>query len=210
MLSRNNYSVTFKGIRFGLLLQLAIGPMCIMVFNAAATQGFIQGIILTVAISLIDALYIGLSFAGISTIIDQPKIKRLVKVFSSSILVLFGVNTLMSVFNLSLFPSISLFAVSNVNTRSLFFRGLLLTASNPLTIVFWSGALSNKLLENEWDKKQLSHFSIGCIASTLIFLTSISLLGSVLNTFLPTIIITTLNVLVGIILTLFGIKILLK
>lgn len=50
-----------------------------MVFNTAATQGFIQGIILTVAISLIDALFVDLSFAGISTIIDQPKIKRLVK-----------------------------------------------------------------------------------------------------------------------------------
>ena len=30
----------FEGLRFGMLLQLAIGPMCLMVFNTAKNQGF--------------------------------------------------------------------------------------------------------------------------------------------------------------------------
>ena len=30
----------FSGLRFGMLLQIAIGPMCLMVFNTAKNAGF--------------------------------------------------------------------------------------------------------------------------------------------------------------------------
>lgn len=31
----------FKGLKFGMLLQFAIGPMCLMVFNTSATYGLL-------------------------------------------------------------------------------------------------------------------------------------------------------------------------
>lgn len=41
---------------------------------------------------------------------------------------------------------------SNPSTENLFVQGLLLTASNPLTIVFWSGMFSAQMIENKWNK----------------------------------------------------------
>ena len=61
----------YKGFKFGMLLQLAIGPMCLMVFNTSATYGFLVGLSLVLAISLIDGLYITLSGLGIAAIINK-------------------------------------------------------------------------------------------------------------------------------------------
>jgi hypothetical protein len=40
----------YKGFKFGMLLQLAIGPMCLMVFNTSATYGFLVALSLVLAI----------------------------------------------------------------------------------------------------------------------------------------------------------------
>lgn len=200
--------MVLKGLRFGLLLQFAVGPMCIMVFNTSTTYGFFYGLHLVFAVALIDALYIALSCVGVAAIINRAKVKAAVKLVGCLVLVLFGANTISGVINLSFLPNISLF--SNTSSENLFVQGLLLTASNPLTIVFWGGMFSAQMIENEWNKKQLFFFAVGCIMATVIFLTVVAFLGSILSGFLPQIIVQLMNVAVGILLIFFGIRLLLK
>jgi len=193
-----------KGLRFGMLLQLAVGPICLMVFHTSTTYGAIYGLHLVLAIALIDALYIALSCVGVAAIINKGKINEVIKVIGCLVLVLFGANTIAGVFDLSFMPHIPLF--SNVSGKNLFVQGLLLTASNPLTIVFWSGMFSTQMVENQWNKKQLFFFASGCIMATIIFLTAVAFVGSVLGGFLPQIIMQVMNVGVGIVVVFFGIK----
>jgi threonine/homoserine/homoserine lactone efflux protein len=197
-----------KGFRFGMLLQLAVGPMCLMVFNTSATYGFIYSISLIVAIALIDALYIGLSCIGTASIIDKTEIKTFIKIGGCIVLILFGLNTISGVFKISFLPNIGLF--SEVTSQNLFVQGLLLTASNPLTILFWSGMFSAQMIENHWSQKQLLFFAVGCVLSTLFFLSCVALLGSFLNDFLPLLFVQILNILVGVFLIYFGIRLLLR
>lgn len=193
-----------KGLRFGMLLQLAVGPICLMVFHTSTTYGAIYGLHLVLAIALIDTLYIALSCVGVAAIINKGKINEFIKLIGCLVLVLFGANTIAGVFDLSFMPHIPLF--SNVSVENLFVQGLLLTASNPLTIVFWSGMFSTQMVENQWNKKQLFFFASGCIMATIIFLTAVAFVGSVLGGFIPQIIMQFMNVAVGIVLVFFGIK----
>lgn len=193
-----------KGLRFGMLLQLAVGPICLMVFHTSTTYGAIYGLHLVLAIALIDTVYIALSCVGVAAIINKGKIKEFIKLIGCLVLVLFGANTIAGVFDLSFMPHIPLF--SNVSVENLFVQGLLLTASNPLTIVFWSGMFSTQMVENQWNKKQLFFFASGCIMATIIFLTAVAFVGSVLGGFIPQIIMQFMNVAVGIVLVFFGIK----
>jgi len=193
-----------KGLRFGMLLQLAVGPICLMVFHTSTTYGAIYGLHLVLAIALIDALYIALSCVGVAAIINKGKINEVIKLIVCLVLVLFGTNTIAGVFDLSFMPHIPLF--SNVSGENLFVQGVLLTASNPLTIVFWSGMFSAQMVENQWNKKQLFFFASGCIMATIIFLTAVAFVGSALGGFLPQIIMKVMNVAVGIVLVFFGIK----
>lgn len=198
----------FKGFKFGMLLQLAVGPMCLMVFNTSATYGFWMGLSLVLAISLIDGLYIILSGLGVAMIINKEKIKSTIKVLGCIVLVLFGINTATGAFGFTLLPDLKFF--SNATNHNVFLQGVLLTASNPLTIIFWGSVFSTQVAENNFSKKQLVFFGIGCILSTISFLTIVSFLGSILSGFLPQIIIQILNFSVGIILIYFGIRLLFK
>ncbi|ERI95712.1 hypothetical protein HMPREF1982_00015 [Clostridiales bacterium oral taxon 876 str. F0540] len=65
----------YKGFKFGMLLPLAVGPMYLMVFNTSATYGFLMGLSLVLAISLIDGLCIILSALGVAMIINKEMIK---------------------------------------------------------------------------------------------------------------------------------------
>lgn len=197
-----------KGLRFGMLLQFAVGPMCLMVFNTSTTYGFICSLHLVFAIALIDALYIILSCVGVVSVISKKKVKAVVKLIGCIVLVLFGANTILGAFDLFFLPRIALF--SNISSKNLFVQGLLLTATNPLTIIFWSGVFSTQTIENKWNRKQLFLFATGCVLATIIFLTAVAILGSILSSFLPQIIVRFLNVAVGIILIIFGIRLLCK
>ena len=62
------------GLKFGMLLQLAVGPMCLMVFNTAKNTGFLTALSLVISIALVDAFYITLASIGTSKILDKKEI----------------------------------------------------------------------------------------------------------------------------------------
>lgn len=194
----------YKGFKFGMLLQLAVGPMCLLVFSTSSANGFVSALTLVIAIALIDALYITLSGFGASALIENKKVKYVIKIFGGIVLILFGFNTFLGMLHYSILPNIKLFHYSS--KQNLFLQGIVLTASNPLTIIFWSGVFSSQIIENNLTKKQLFFFGLGCILSTLVFLTLIAALGSVVSRFLPETVICIMNGLVGIVLIYFGIR----
>jgi threonine/homoserine/homoserine lactone efflux protein len=182
--------------------------MCLLVFNTSTTYGFWVGLSLVLAIVLIDSLYITLSGLGVAVILNKKKINRAIKWFGCVVLVFFGMNTIAGVFNLSLLPHIAF--LSDVSQQNIFIQGLLLTASNPLTIIFWSGVFSAQVAENCLCKKQLILFGFGCALSSLLFLTLVAFCGSILSGFLPLLFIQILNFAVGVFLMFFGVRLLLR
>ena len=200
--------MVLKGFRFGMVLQLAVGPMCLLVFQTAANDGLISGLSLVIAITLIDGLYIALSGFGIASSINQNMIKLALKVFGGAVLIFFGVTTITGALGINLLPSFDL--ISGKEEGNIFLKGLILTASNPLTILFWSGVFSGQVIQYKLTKHQLFFFGLGCVLSTLSFLSVIALLGNILSGFLPQLIISGMNLAVGVLLIGFGIKLLLS
>jgi threonine/homoserine/homoserine lactone efflux protein len=191
-----------------MLLQLAVGPMCLMVFQISAAEGLFSGLLLVTAITLIDGLYIALSGLGIATIINKKRIKLIIKIFGGAVLIFFGISTIAGALGSNLLPSLG--QISMKEEGNIFLRGLLLTASNPLTILFWSGVFSGQVIQNKMNKPQLFLFGLGCVLSTLSFLSVIAFLGNIISGFLPQSIIIGMNIAVGILLIFFGIKLFLK
>ncbi len=197
----------WKGFRFGILLQLAVGPMCILVFKTSASEGLIAGLILVSAITMVDGLYILLSGLGIAAIMKNNKIQRMIKLFGCTILMLFGISTITGALGMNVLPTFLSFSAEN--QENIFLKGLLLTASNPLTILFWSGVFSTQVIQHKLNKLQLFYFGFGCILSTLSFLSIIALLGTIVSRFLPRSIMTGMNLVVGVLLILLGLRLLL-
>ena len=195
-----------EGLKFGMVLQLAVGPMCLMVFNTAKNVNFLVALTLVLAIALVDAFYILLAGLGVSKIMEKENIKKTFKLIGSLVLIIFGLNIILNVFNINLIPGLNL----KPNTTNIFIQGLILTLSNPITIVFWGSLLTTKIIDDGLKKKELILFSIGLVSSTLIFLTFIAILGTILSNFIPETISIILNIVVGLLIIFFGVRMLLK
>ena len=195
-----------EGLKFGMLLQFAVGPMCLMVFNTAQNTGFLVALSLVIAIALVDAFYILLASLGASKLLGNKKVEKIVEIIGSLVLILFGLNIILNVFGINIIPGLNL----KPNSSSAFIQGIILTLSNPITIVFWGSVLTTKIIEEKFEKKELAVFSVGLVSATLIFLTIVAVLGMILSNFIPDIISKILNIVVGLLIIGFGIKLLLK
>ena len=153
-----------------------------------------------------DAFYITLASLGASKLLGNKKIEKIVKILGAIVLIIFGLNIILGVFGINIIPGLNL----KPNSSNAFIQGIVLTLSNPITIVFWGSVLTTKIVEENFRKKELIVFSTGLVSSTLLFLTIIAILGTILSNFIPDIISKTLNIAVGIIIICFGIKLLLK
>jgi threonine/homoserine/homoserine lactone efflux protein len=194
-----------KGFKFGMLLQIAVGPVCLFIFGTSVENGFWQAMQGVAAVTLVDSLFIIGAILGMAAILEKKEgAKTFFKYFGASILILFGLQTLLGVFGLSILPAINLFR--SVSSGSAFPKVLLLTLSNPLTIMFWAGVFSSKIVEDGLGRKEMSLFGAGAVLSTLLFMTFVSALGSVAGIFIPEAAMSVLNGLVGLILIGFGLR----
>jgi threonine/homoserine/homoserine lactone efflux protein len=197
-----------KGFRFGMMLQLAVGPICILIFNIGSSSGFFDAEMAVFAVTIVDASFILLAVFGFTSFISSERVKNKLKYFGALVLCLFGLNIILEAFNLG--PLTNLFPIGNHNLNNPFLKGTVLTVSNPLTILFWVGVFSSKLAESNNSRNETYKFGLGAVLSTLFFLTFIAMLSSVVNSFIPENIIIILNILVGLALIYFGAKLGLK
>ena len=196
----------WKGFRFGMLLQLAVGPVCLLTFNLSAGGGFLAGWQVALAAALADTLFIAMSGAGAAAFVGRARVKTVVRWVGCLVLAVFGVNMVLNALGVPFLPDFALFRAEG---GSPFLQGLVLTAANPLTIVFWSGMFTAQIMKYSWDRRQLRLFAAGCVLSTLLSLTAVAALGAVLSGFLPPIAMQILNAAVGAALVLYGFKLLL-
>ena len=198
----------FKGFKFGLLLQIAIGPVCFFIFQLAAMNGFFVAMTGVMAAFLMDALFVLGAIKGITVILSSKKMQTLLKYFGSFILMIFGLSTILSQFDINFLPALN--AQNATGAHNAFIQTAIITISNPLTIIFWAGVFSAKILEENLGQQEVYFFGFGAVLATLSFLSFIALIGTFSMTFLSAIAIQALNIFVGCILIYFGIRILMK
>jgi threonine/homoserine/homoserine lactone efflux protein len=198
----------FKGFKFGMLLQFAIGPVCIFVFQVASLRGFYIAETAVSGVSLIDGIFIGIATLGIGSVIDKKNVKIGLRIFGAIILFVFGLSIILNQFNIIFLPSLNIHNISKGNNA--FSRAMLITFSNPLTIIFWTGVFSAKLTEKNMDKNQIYLFGFGALLSTVVFLSLIDVVGSFVKTFLSYSVIQILNLMVGVLFIYFSVRMLIR
>ena len=124
----------------------------------------------------------------------------LIKIIVPILLIIFGMSTILSVFNINIIPGTSL----HPNTKNIMLKGFLIGITNPIIIVFWGSILTTKFIENKFNKKEQLFYCIGIVLSTLIFQTFVALLGSTVAQLIPPKIKMILNITIGIYLIIFG------
>jgi threonine/homoserine/homoserine lactone efflux protein len=197
-----------KGFKFGMLLQLAVGPVCIFIFRTGSARGLVTAETGVLAVALVDALFIVLAILGIAAFIEKERFRKAFTLIGAVVVAGFGLQILAETMGFKILPTLALF--HGLTSSNAFWEGLLLTASNPLTILFWAGVFSAKIAEERMMRQDIYRFGAGAVGSTLCFLTAIAILGGVTRQFLPVIVITWLNLVVGLVLIGFALKMVLQ
>lgn len=192
---RQGNRLFLQGLRFGMLLQLAIGPVCIYIFNLASNNGFLSAEAGVIAVTIIDAIYVTMAILGVSAFIRNKSVQKVFNFLGMIIIAYYGLSILSGVFGIKILPEINLPTINKVNSS--FIQVLLLTASNPLTILFFLGVFSTKTAETNMNNKNLNIFAIGTVTATLVFMTLIALIGTIAHKFISVSVMNILNVLVG-------------
>lgn len=198
-----------KGFRFGLLLQMAIGPVFLFIFKTAVESGVWAAEAGVLAATLVDAVFVMLAIAGLGAALEKPGVKIFLKYFGTLLLIYFGVGTMLDGMGIYIIPSFNN-SETALAAPNAFVTSMILTASNPLTIVFWAGVFATKIAGEGYGKREMILFGTGAVLTTLIVLGLMAIIAGVLRVLIPGILIKIFNGVVGIVLIGFGIRMGLK
>jgi threonine/homoserine/homoserine lactone efflux protein len=187
----------------GLILQLAIGPVFLYISNIALQRTLYDGFSAIAAVTLVDYIYIILAVLGVGKLLERNNLKTILGIICSIVLILFGGFMIINSFD-TITTDIQTIDKS-YKLFSSFSSAFFLTASNPLTIVFWTGLFATKSIEYNYSRSELIVFGLSAGFATVLFLGLSIIILTILKSSIPVKVITILNFSVGIILTLYGV-----
>jgi threonine/homoserine/homoserine lactone efflux protein len=196
-----------NGLLTGLVLQLAIGPVFFFIINLVFQKTILDGFVAVLAVTIVDYFYITLAILGIGKLLENTKVKKAFGIISSIVLIIFGLFIIKNITNINIPNTI------NINSTSLFssfVSTFFLTISSPMTIVFFTSLFAAKTVEYNYTKRELFIFGFATGLATLIFMGSSVILFSLIKETIQTILIQTLNLIVGGLIVLYGVLRLIK
>jgi len=197
-----------RGFKLGMILQLLVGPISLLVFQTAGTGGLPMALVVVLAVAIVDAAFLAIAGAGAVHFLKKEKVQRIFKFISCMVLVLFGINTILGAFDINVLPEIRMF--SQISTGNYFLKGLLLSLSNPMSILFWNSIMTAEASRQKMTGHYVIRFGAGCVFSTVVFLSALAVAGSLVNRLLPEIVMSVLDVLIGLAMIVYGIILLAK
>ena len=93
MQQRHN-SKLLAGLRFGLLLQFAIGPVCMFVLQTGAEHGILSGLLVVAAVVIVDAAYISLAVLGVTQWSNGRRVRTVLQWAGALVIASFGLEIL--------------------------------------------------------------------------------------------------------------------
>jgi len=184
-----------KGLKLGILLQLAIGPVCLYIFNTGVKEGVLKAEAGILAVVLIDAFLMILAVLGLAAFLENEKIKTIVNYFGAAIIAFFGLHTILQGFAVDVMPELDVLA--GMGSASTFVQAAILTASNPLSLLLWAGVFSAKITQDKLSLNEAGVFALGMLVSDYLSLNIIAFIGRFTGTFLNSFAMAVLNVIVG-------------
>ena len=196
-------SAVLNGLITGMILQLAIGPIFLYVAGITIEQSAAEGLAAVLAVTLVDFLFIACAIMGVGKLLEQEKIKRMMGICSSLVLCYFGFMMFRESISAGATTILAESLQGSVFTS--FVKAFFLTVSSPLTVIFWTGIFTARSIEKGFNRKQLWVFGLAAGMTTPLFLGGSVLVFSALRSSISLVFAGALNMIVGMILMLYGV-----
>jgi threonine/homoserine/homoserine lactone efflux protein len=195
--------IILNGVASGILLAFLIGPVFFTIMQTSIERGFTSGTLVAIGVSLSDAFYITLIYLGVYQLFDRGNFREYLAYFGGIVLVLFGAYYLFV-------KSKKVQQFGDVrgqmnNPWRLVGKGFIINGLSPMVFLFWLGAVGVATTKFGYTIPQKAVPYFACIVSTVFFTDVIKAkLADKLRLLLTAKFIRNLNVILGILLLLFG------
>lgn len=200
--------IVLKGIVSGVVLAFLIGPVFFTILQTSIERGFRSGAWVAVGVSFSDALYILISYLGLYQFFESPSSRLYLAYIGGGILFLFGAYYLFVKSR-----KLQAYHPEHIKYRSsirLMAKGFLINGLSPMVLIFWIGTVGLATTEfgytEQW--QVITYFTT--IVAT-VFATDLikAKLADKLRLVMTTTTIRRLNIVLGIVLLLFGARLIL-
>lgn len=197
-----------NGILLGLLLAVLVGPAFFALIQTSIGKGFVSALFMAFGIALSDALYIVITYLGISRIINNEAIHLWLGLGGGGILMAFGVFSIIKPI-----PDLTAKRVIPLKKTGLLkqsIKGFLLNGINPSVLLFWIGIVSMATVTYKYSSYEVLAFFIAIIATVLLTDILKAFVAHRLRALLTIRFMKIMNVIVGGGLILFGLRLLVE
>jgi L-lysine exporter family protein LysE/ArgO len=187
-------SVFISYVFLGLSLAAPIGPVNAAQMDKGIRSGFFHSWLLGLGALTADIIYMFLVYMGVSRYLETPFMQTFLWFFGFFVLLYTGIETLMGAGNVAIKQGRD----AESKWKS-FFSGLLMSISNPLTILFWLGIYGSVLAKtaSSYGTSELFLYSSAIILGLILWDITMALISSSFKKILTTRILTVISILSG-------------
>jgi threonine/homoserine/homoserine lactone efflux protein len=195
--------IVIKGVLSGIVLALLIGPVFFTILQTSIERGFRSGVFVAIGVSLSDTMYIALSYLGVMQVFSNPRNQLFLAYSGGFILFAFGVYYLLIKSRRML--NFSLIHVQERSPLRLMAKGFIINGMSPMVLIFWIGTVGIATTELGFTTHATA-IPFFCSIVATVFITDMvkAKLADKLRTLLTPRLIMVLNIILGIVLVVFG------
>ena len=150
--------IVLNGLGFGLLLCVLIGPVFFALLQNSVEKGFWPGFFMAVGIAISDAMYIVITYLGISQLVENPSFNMWLGGIGGSIMLIFGI-----IYIAKPVPRKGLKQLHAEETKwfQQILKGFALNGINPFVLIFWIGIISKVTVDFQYATNEaITFFSV--------------------------------------------------
>lgn len=197
--------VIVNGVISGIVLAFLVGPVFFTIVQTSIERGFGSGALVAVGVSLSDTVYVSLAYLGIYQLFDNGSFREYLAYFGGMVLLVFGLYYLF-------IKSGRLIGHDPAHVRAnnpwkLIGKGFIINGLSPMVLIFWLGTvgLASTKLGYSTPQKAIPFFA--SIVSTVLATDVLKAkLADKLRRLLTPVFIRRLNLVLGFVLLLFGLR----
>lgn len=197
--------VIVNGVIAGTVLAFLVGPVFFTILQTSVERGFGSGALVAVGVSLSDAFYISVTYMGIYQLFDRGSFREYFAYFGGVVMLMFGVYYLF--IKSRRMTGNDPHRIRLNNPWKLVGKGFIINGLSPMVLIFWLGTVGLATTKMGYSTPGKAVPFFVAIVST-VFLTDIlkAKLADKLRLIVTAKFIRNLNVVVGFVLTVFGMR----
>jgi threonine/homoserine/homoserine lactone efflux protein len=132
--------IVFKGIELGIVLAFLVGPVFFTIIQTSVEKGFWNGALVALGVSLSDVLYVTICYFGLFQFLNDPGSKKNMAYAGGAILIGFGLYHL--IVKARRAKLVSFHSEAETKHLKYILKGFVINGFTPTVFIFWIGTIS--------------------------------------------------------------------